>query len=413
MSILNMNKFFLSILSVIFLVSVTSVSFAQINNIGAPFIKNYSRLDYNAGPQNWMIEQSDDGRIYFANNNGLLEFDGLNWKLISLPNEIVVRSVYVADGNRIYAGGFNEFGYFEPNSQGQLIYHSLMDLVPPDDRNFDEIWRIHETPDGLVFQSFTQLIILNGENLSVVKAPGRFHFSYFVNGQLILVDLEKGIFRYSMGQFFPLIGTDEMLGQEIWSILPYGNKLLIATAENGIFIYDGNKLEDWSNPASIFLKRNQVFSAVRIDEDYLAFGTIQKGILICTNEGIPIQSISRDNGLQNNTILCLMKDQGGNMWLGTDNGIDYLEINSPLSIISYEHGIGAGYTATVYKDYLYLGTNQGVLYKKLDDFLSNNRNEKFNLIESTRGQIWTLQLIDDHLFCGNNKGVHIIEGREL
>ena len=55
-----------------------------------------------------------------------------------------------------------------------------------------------------------------------------------------------------------------------------------------------------------------------------------------------------------------------------DNGIDYLEINSPLSVISYEHGIGAGYAAAVFNGYLYLGTNQGVLYRKWDEFLLNN-----------------------------------------
>jgi ligand-binding sensor domain-containing protein/DNA-binding CsgD family transcriptional regulator len=410
MIINRFNKSINNCLLVILIVLVYSNSLAQINKVGTPLIKNYSRLAYNAGPQNWMIDQSEDGRIYFANNNGVLEFDGINWNLIPLPNEIVVRSVYVSNENRIYAGGFNEFGYFEPNSKGRLVYHSLMDIVPIEDRNFDEIWRIHETPDGLVFQSFTQLIFLQGESVKVVKAPGRFHFSYLVNGQLILVDLEKGLFRYSMGQFFPLIGTDQIKGQEIWSVLPYGNKLLIATAENGIFIYDGNNLEEWSSPASDFLKRNQVFSAIRINEDYLAFGTIQKGILICTNEGLPVQKISRENGLQNNTVLCLKKDRVGNMWLGTDNGIDYLEINSPLSILSHEHGIGAGYTAAVYKDYLYLGTNQGVLYRKWDDFLSTSSDGKFDIIESTRGQIWTLQLIDNHLFCGNNKGAYIIEG---
>lgn len=378
---------------------------------GTPFIKSYSRLSYNAGQQNWMIDQSSNGRLYFANNNGVLEFDGLNWNLFTLPNDIVVRSVYVAADERIYAGGYNEFGYFEPDQSGHLVYHSLVELISPEDRNFDEIWRIHQTPDGLVFQSFTQLIIMHKEEVKVVKAPGRFHFSYFVNGQLILIDIEKGIYRFTMGSFFPLIGTDILLGQELLSILTFGNKLLFATAEKGIFIYDGNKLEEWINPAADFLRTNQVFSALRVNEDYLAFGTIQNGILICTNEGIPIQKINRNNGLQNNTVLCLTKDKMENLWIGTDNGIDYLEINSPLSILSYEQGIGAGYTATIFNGYLYLGTNQGVLFKKWDDFLSKEKNEKFELIEATRGQIWTLQIIDNNLFCGSNNGTYTIQGK--
>ena len=236
MGIKNINnhlKFFFS--GVFFLVIGTYVT-AQIASIGTPFINNYSRADFQAGQQNWMIDQGQDGRLYFANNDGILEFDGLNWSLHPLPKGILARSIFVSDDGRIYAGGFNEFGYFEPDSIGQLVYHSLLDLLKPEDRDFDEIWRIHNTPDGLVFQSFKQLIIIKDEEAHVIKAPGNFHLSYFVNGQLIVVDLEKGIFRYSMGSFFPLLGVEILNGLEIWAILPFGNKLLMATANQGIFI---------------------------------------------------------------------------------------------------------------------------------------------------------------------------------
>ena len=401
---------YLAIFLLILLFCLRSV--AQINSVGTPFINNYSRLDYNAGQQNWMIGQARDGRIYFANNDGLLDFDGFNWNLNRLPKGILARSLYVEENGKIYTGGFNEFGYFEPDSLGRLVYHSLLDLIDPRDQNFDEIWRIHNTPDGLVFQSFTQLIILKNNKAQVVKAPGNFHLSYFVNGQLFVVDLEKGILHYSMGNFFPLLGTDQLKGLEIWAILPFGNKLLIATANQGIYLYNGNHLELWSNSAADFLTRNQVYSAMRLNENYLVFGTIQDGLLICTNEGEPVQKIDMQKGLQNNTILCLNKDNAGNLWLGTDNGIDYIEINSPLSVLSYEHGISAGYAAILYNNILYLGTNQGVFYKKWDSFLSTETDEKFVLIEATRGQVWTLQVIDNHLFCGGNTGTFIINGTE-
>ena len=102
----------------------------------------------------------------------------------------------------------------------------------------------------------------------------------------------------------------------------------------------------------------------------------------------------------------------GNLWLGTDNGIDYIEINSPLSVLSYEHGLSAGYTAKLFNNMLYLGTNQGVFYKKWNLFYQQRNNEKFELIESTRGQVWTLQLMDDQLFCGSNTGTFLINGKE-
>ena len=37
---------------------------------------NFSRQTYNAANQNWMVSQAENGWMYFANNKGLLEYDG-------------------------------------------------------------------------------------------------------------------------------------------------------------------------------------------------------------------------------------------------------------------------------------------------------------------------------------------------
>ncbi|MCB2220762.1 MAG: LuxR C-terminal-related transcriptional regulator [Bacteroidetes bacterium] len=405
----NIPVYFRLLLSGILLVMVHFTVVAQINNIGTPFITNYSRNDFKAGQQSWMIDQAPDGRLYFANNDGLLEFDGINWELYPLPKRIIVRSIYTAPEGRIYVGGYNEFGFFEPDSLGHLTYQSYNSLLEPEDRNFDEIWRIHHTPDGIIFQSYKQIIIIKNGKANVIKAPGIFHFSYFVNGQLYVVDLEKGILRYSMGSFYPLIGTDLLIGKEIWAILPYANKLLFATADQGLFLYDGNQLQEWSNQASAYLKQNQVYSAIVFDDIHFAFGTISNGLLICTKEGRPVQKINRTTGLINNTILNLLKDNAGNLWLGTDNGIDYVEINSPLSILSYSYGLSAGYTSVLHNGILYLGTNQGVFYQSWDSFQSTDDDE-FRFIKNVSDQVWTLKVIDNQLLCGTHSGTFIIDG---
>ena len=69
----------------------------------APYFENYDLSQYNAGNQNWGISKADDGRLYVANNKGLLEFDGLNWELHPLPNKTTLRSV-LAINDKIYVG---------------------------------------------------------------------------------------------------------------------------------------------------------------------------------------------------------------------------------------------------------------------------------------------------------------------
>src|SRR6187549_3630056 len=110
--------------------------------IGLREIINYEKLNYNAGAQNWDIKQDQQGTVYFANNEGLLSFDGIYWKLYPLPNKTIVRALEFGTDNRIYIGGQDEIGYFSPDKTGTLVFTSLRNLIPEADRSFTDIWDI-------------------------------------------------------------------------------------------------------------------------------------------------------------------------------------------------------------------------------------------------------------------------------
>lgn len=100
--------------------NVFAVSFSQ----EIPPVQNFSPKDYNVENQNWIISQSAEKLIYVANNKGLLEFNGANWKLYLSPNETIMRFIQVVDDG-IYTGCFMEFGYWKKNDLGILTYKSL------------------------------------------------------------------------------------------------------------------------------------------------------------------------------------------------------------------------------------------------------------------------------------------------
>src|SRR5690242_11255543 len=106
------------------------------STIGLREVINYEKLHYNAGAQNWDIRQDVQGRVYFANNEGLLSFDGIYWNLYSLPNKTIVRSIEFGEDNRIYIGAQDEIGYFSPGNNGKLVYTSLKGLLPKEDQKF-------------------------------------------------------------------------------------------------------------------------------------------------------------------------------------------------------------------------------------------------------------------------------------
>ncbi|WP_372773882.1 triple tyrosine motif-containing protein [Mangrovibacterium sp.] len=382
----------------------------QIKDIGIPEIHNIKKHNYRAGAQNWQIERNSKNFMYFANNDGLLEFDGSHWQLYGLQNPSVVRSIKMDENDRIYIGQQNEFGYMEPDATGLLTYHSLSDKLEDNQKNFDEVWRIHITNIGVIFQSYTHLFIYRDDRLIEVPLKNRIHFSFYVNGLLWIQDQEEGLMEYRQGKLVKIDGLEVLADKEIWTILPLSaTKVLIGTVNNGVYIYDEETLTPWENEANNFLIENQIFSATKFNNSYFAFGTIQNGLMVTDESGQIIQYINKKKGLQNNTILAIGADQDENLWLGLDNGIDYIEINSSFTYIDDPEGLGATYSTLIHQNKLYVGTNHGLFVKDWPERTTLTP-IPFRLIPKTVGQTWYLGVHDGVLLCGHNNGTYVIEG---
>lgn len=162
------NKFISTIQIVLLL------SFSPLYTQNIPFtppVYNYTTNNYRAGNQNWSVAQDKQGVVYFGNNNGLLSFDGTNWFLHSLPNNLSVKSIFidsVKSPERIYVGSFEEFGYFEKDETETLIYHSLKEKVKGYNFHNDEIWSIHLLDNSVYFQSFSKIFVYNGNDIEVL-----------------------------------------------------------------------------------------------------------------------------------------------------------------------------------------------------------------------------------------------------
>ncbi len=93
----------------------------------------------------------------------------------------------------------------------------------------------------------------------------------------------------------------------------------------------------------------------------MIIGTGNRGVFIYDLTTNIYKNIDRKNVLMNNSILSIGFDKENDLWLGLDNGIAHVEINSPISIFYDNSGIlGSVYSvATINKGYL-IATNHGV-----------------------------------------------------
>lgn len=384
-----------------------SVCNGQIKSVGTPDITNYPKSLYKAGIQNWGIAQDANGFMYFANNDGLLFFDGIHWEILRITQSSAIRSVCIDKNNNIYAGFFNDFGTVVPQKSGELQFQSLRHLIPDEIRDFDDIWRIWETPFGIVFQSFDFLFILNNNKIKVIRPFQKFHFSFFVNNQLLIDEPGIGLFEFNGETFQKVLWADKIKDFEIWAVLPMNESgLLIATAEEGLYQVKNGNIEKWQTPANNLVKQNKLYSASLIAGNHYAFGTILGGVVISDFKGNVKHHINRKQGLQNNTVLSIFSDNDNNLWLGLDNGIDFIDITSPITFLTDDSEMGAGYCCQVFNGNLYIGTNQGLFVKPFLNFIENSG--RFELVKNTTGQVWSLTVADNQLICGHNLGAFSI-----
>ena len=393
-----MRSVFRLIFTVLLVVPV--LSFSQ----ELPPINGYAPNAYNAGRQNWSITQTDDKNLYFANNKGLLEFNGEKWRLYESPNESIMRSVKATE-NRIYSGCYMEFGFWIRDYYGQLNYTSLAEKLDIPLKEDEEFWNIIDFEENILFQSLDRIYIYNivDETFNIIDSNSRITKVFNLNDAIFFQRINDGIYKIENGKDILFTNDSSIVDEEVINMFEYDDDLLIQTQNKGIFTYNNNQLKEWDVSQSNNFSSLSVYNSTRLENGSFVFGTISNG-LVYLNNGTISYNINQKEGLLNNTVLAVFEDVDNNIWLGLDNGINSLNINSPFRIYYDNVGsLGSVYVSAQHNNILYLGTNQGLFYKNLSTI-----NSDFQFISGTKGQVWSLEVIDNTLFCGHNSGTFLI-----
>ncbi len=366
-----------------------------------PYFQNYSLSDYNAGNQNWGISKSTEGKLYVANDKGLLEFDRFKWSLVQMPNKTTIRSV-LAVIDKIYVGSYEEFGYWKKDAKGELKYTSLSKLIEKNAPINEEFWQIVSYRNSIIFRSFSNIYIFNDGVIKKIKTPSTIISCDVVKNVLYVSTLRNGILILKNDELVVSILDNTLINTKVVSVSNYNDGLLITTALNGCYLYKGKKLISLNFEIDSLLKKYQLNSHSILGNGNMVFGTIQNGVYYTDAYGKIIFHVNKENGLANNTILCQYLDADNELWLGLDNGLASIDLKEHHTFYNDISGkLGAVYDVISYKGTIYLGSNTG-LY-----FLDNLNNLQF--VEGSQGQVWDLKEINGNLFCGHNNGTYLVE----
>jgi ligand-binding sensor domain-containing protein/DNA-binding CsgD family transcriptional regulator len=379
---------------------------AHTQELGIPFNKFIGSEVYKAGMQNNAMAQDQRGFLYFANNFGLLEFDGSLWKTYPVKDGSKLRDIAISQEGKIYVAAQGDYGYFIPNISGDLAYHSLSAQLPDQYLTFDEVWNVFLGKKETYFCTSNQIFVYEDDSLiNVIETPATTNF-YFINNRLYLQSDLNELYVYINENLTSLISSKQLQQNTVVAIMSTQENDLMIVCESGQLFDQYGIPVRLTKEQEIALKGNSINSAIRLNNGDIAYGTQSNGLFIFRENGSLLYHLTKGRGLNHRVINTMLEDLQGNLWLGHNNGISIVELSIPFTYINEELGLpGTGYDAYAKNADIYLATNNGLF--KTDIKQSDSR---LKFIANTDGQNYSLKEISNKLLLGHHKGAFEIVG---
>ena len=397
----------------LFFLGIISLKSAAQNPLGAPLVVNYGKTVFQGGSRTWDIAQDSRGILYFGNNEGLITFDGKYWKHFKLPNQTIIRSIYIDPQDRIYVGGQGELGYFEKSRQSDLRYVSLQDKLPPTYRQYADVWHVVGYEGAVFFMASNVIFAYKGEKVVAHPASLEWEFMGEVGGRLFAQDKKQGLLEFNNNQWSIRAVAESLMGNKISGMLDRGrDSILVNTLNNRTFLLEHHTLKSLQQEG---WRDMYTPSMAKIDDKKYVVATATEGCHIRENNGKLLERIGVIEGLQNKNVTAVFVDRQQNIWAAIDNAI---------AVISYGGGIRylrpnienevTGYSTRIFSNRLYLSSSNGVYAAPLVRTAQDHSQSPgtFSLVEgSDKGEAWRLDEVNGRLLMGHNRGLYEIEGQ--
>ncbi len=376
-----------------------------------PWVTSYDKSVFQGGTRTWDIGQDNQGYLYFANNDGLLVFNGNFWKKFPLPNGTILRSLAITDQDRVFVGGQGEIGYFESDATGSLAYVSLTDHIPEANRRFADVWNTVVFGNTIFFRTGNNIFQFKDDRVIAHSAPQEWLFLGRSGNKLLAQDRRSGLLEYRESQWLPVPGDEAMPNMEIAAVFAIGqDSTFIGTTSNRTFLLDATGIRPldtgpWTEQYTrSYAKLN--------DSSYVVCS--RTGCTIRGIDGSIRRQFTTHEGLLSNSVTAVFVDRANQIWAGVDNGLTLIAYNSAITFLhpSLNSDL-TGYSARIFKGYLYLSTSNGVYRAPVSRSAGvlTFSHDRFELVAgSDKGDAWRIDEINGQLLLAHHTGLYTIQG---
>ena len=110
-----------------------------------------------------------------------------------------------------------------------------------------------------------------------------------INNEVYFHIQNEGIFKLHKENIVPFLKDDFFKNNLIRFLLPLGkDSLLIGSADNGLFLYDGMKIFPVFESLSEYFTLNTINRGIILENQTIIIGTILDGIIVLSRDGRPL-----------------------------------------------------------------------------------------------------------------------------
>jgi signal transduction histidine kinase/ligand-binding sensor domain-containing protein len=315
----------------------------------------------------YSIWQSRSGYLWLGTQEGLVRFDGIDFRTYDKTNSALIRNaisaVFESTDGTIWVGtregGLTEFRDGESSTTTREHGLSSDNVSAIAEDASGDLWvgtddaGLNVVRDGKVF-SYTIEDGLPSKSINVLLLDRQ--------GTLWIGTRGAGLTAFKNGQFNTLTTADGLPGDNITALHEdsEGN-LWIGTASAGPAIYSNNAVTMVGHDPSIDADRIESVSSILEDNHgSIWIGTDKQG-LSRWRDG-RLEYLTTSDGLPSYNIRSLMQDREGTLWIGTDGGGLVRLQNGKFTPWGMREGLAADYTYGVLEDRagnIWIGTEGG------------------------------------------------------
>ncbi|EDY82665.1 ATPase, histidine kinase-, DNA gyrase B-, and HSP90-like domain protein [Verrucomicrobiia bacterium DG1235] len=375
---------------------------------GTPLLREVFVEEYQADG-GYELAFGSSGVGYLASQGGLFRMEGSNWRELEFGRRETVYSVDLSEHGVLYVGLFGDFGYIDTREGEEYVsVFGEGDFGDTSSDYFDEVLAVE---GGAYARAGGAEFFWDGFERTLVRLPE--------------MELDRNVFEFR-GRLYR-IGGDLMLRRldagrwiEMGSVsLPEGAEAAVSafSAENDTAVclvisgrwllwFDGRGLSSfadlgkWMDVRSVELTRS----------GNVVVGIVGEGVLVFDREANLVQSLNRENGLLDGSLIDLAEDADGRVWIMQERGLSMAQLGLATTRYDVSDGLEGEVNALAeFGGQLYAGTSLGLFRR---DFSVGGLGDGFVRVGGVGG-CKSLERVGDVLVVGTYYGLYEIRDDEL